>query len=205
MDYSGITRGSIRAEALKKLAELTVQNPSSNLKEVNTGIQKMIFQIIIGHSQITQLKGKLNGSVSNGGAGGSSGVRDRLSEVAIAKKEYEVIIALSDATKEPMKVDSQIQALINKFKAYLFELPDQKFAYSIVSNSATISPWNLLGEKLTTGLINLAMQNTKQYLDEVVDIFQEFIEKFFDNMNLHLTHFLTLAGVLDGFNQNAKF
>lgn len=43
MDYSGITRGSIRAEALKKLAELTVQNPSSNLKEVNTGIQKMIF------------------------------------------------------------------------------------------------------------------------------------------------------------------
>ena len=62
----------------------------------------------------------MNGSVSNGGAGGSSGVRDRLSEVAIAKKEYEVIIALSDATKEPMKVDSQIQALINKFKAYLF-------------------------------------------------------------------------------------
>lgn len=88
----------------------------------------------------------MNGSVSNGGAGGSSGVRDRLSEVAIAKKEYEVIIALSDATKEPMKVDSQIQALINKFKAYLFELPDQKFAYSIVSNSATISPWNLLGK-----------------------------------------------------------
>ena len=36
-----------------------------------------------------------------------------------------MIIALSDATKEPMKVDSQIQALINKFKAYLFELPDQ--------------------------------------------------------------------------------
>ena len=33
-------------------------------------------------------------------------------------------------------------------------------------------------EKLTTGLINLAMQNTKQYLDEVVDIFQEFIENF---------------------------
>ena len=57
-----------------------------------------------------------------------------------------MIIALSDATKEPMKVDSQIQALINKFKAYLFELPDQKFAYSIVSNSATISPWNLLGK-----------------------------------------------------------
>ena len=31
-------------------------------------------------------QGKLNGSVSNGGAGGSSGVRDRLSEVAIAKR-----------------------------------------------------------------------------------------------------------------------
>ena len=207
MDYSGITRGSIRAEALKKLAELTVQNPSSNLKEVNTGIQKDDFSKLLSATpKLLNSRGKLNGSVSNGGgAGGSSGVRDRLSEVAIAKKEYEVIIALSDATKEPMKVDSQIQTLINKFKAYLFELPDQKFAYSIVSNSATISPWNLLGEKLTTGLINLAMQNTKQYLDEVVDIFQEFIEKFFDNMNLHLTHFLTLAGVLDGFNQNAKF
>ena len=148
MDYSGITRGSIRAEALKKLAELTVQNPSSNLKEVNTGIQKDDFSKLLSATpKLLNSRGKLNGSVSNGGgAGGSSGVRDRLSEVAIAKKEYEVIIALSDATKEPMKVDSQIQTLINKFKAYLFELPDQKFAYSIVSNSATISPWNLLGE-----------------------------------------------------------
>lgn len=137
-----------RAEALKKLAELTVQNPSSNLKEVNTGIQKDDFSKLLSATpKLLNSRGKLNGSVSNGGgAGGSSGVRDRLSEVAIAKKEYEVIIALSDATKEPMKVDSQIQTLINKFKAYLFELPDQKFAYSIVSNSATISPWNLLGE-----------------------------------------------------------
>ena len=60
-------------------------------------------------------------------------------------------------------------------------------------------------EKLTTGLINLAMQNTKQYLDEVVDIFQEFIEKFFDNMNLHLTHFLTLAGYWMGLIKMPNF
>ena len=99
------------------------------------------------------------------------------------------MIALSDATKEPIKVTSQIKVLIDKFKVYLFELPDQKFSYSIVSNSVNISPWTLLGEKLTTGLINLGFQNNKQHIDEVIDIFNEFIDKFFGNTEPELTNF----------------
>lgn len=192
MDYAGVTRGSIRGEALKKLAELTVQNQPSSLKEINTGIQKDDFAKLLSSTPRISTKHKLNGN-------------QELSEVAIAKKEYEVLIALSDATKEPIKVPSQIKVLIEKFKVYLFELPDQKFSYSIVSNSVNISPWTLLGEKLTTGLINLAFQNNKQHVDEVIDIFNEFIEKFFSNTEPELTNFLTLTGVLDALIENDHF
>ena len=86
MDYSGITRGSIRAEALKKLAELTVQNPSSNLKKLILNSKDDFSKLLSATPKLLNSRGKLNGSVSNGGAGGSSGVRDRLSEVAIAKR-----------------------------------------------------------------------------------------------------------------------
>ena len=192
MDYAGITRGSIRGEALKKLAELTVQNQPSSLKEINTGIHKDDFSKLLSSTPRIATKHKLNGN-------------QELSEVAIAKKEYEVLIALSDATKEPIKVTSQIKVLIDKFKVYLFELPDQKFSYSIVSNSVNISPWTLLGEKLTTGLINLGFQNNKQHIDEVIDIFNEFIDKFFGNTEPELTNFLTLSGVLDGLIEQANF
>ncbi|EMG50187.1 hypothetical protein G210_4793 [Candida maltosa Xu316] len=200
MDYSGITRGSIRGEALKKLAELTVQYQPSNLKEINTGIQKDDFSKLLSATpKIMTSSYKLNGVNGNGGS-------DDITKVAIAKKEYEVLIALSDSTKEEIKIKSQIKILIDKFKVYLFELPDQKFSYSILSNSVTISPWALLGEKLTTGLINLGLQNNRQYLDEIIDIFNEFIDKFFNNLiEPQLSNFLTLLGVLDGLNSNAKF
>ncbi|KAI5954298.1 STT4 [Candida jiufengensis] len=191
MDYYGINRGSIRAEALKKLADLTVENVPSNLKEINTGIQKDDFSKLL-----TSTPKFFNNNRKN---------TDKLSNVAIAPKEYEVLIALCDSTKKQIKLQSQIKILIDKFKIYLFELPDQKFSYNIVSNSVAISPWTLLGEKLTVALINLCFQANKQYFDEVVEIFHQFIEKFFDNVEPDLSNFLTLIGVIDGLNRNAKF
>ncbi|CAI5755866.1 unnamed protein product [Candida verbasci] len=198
MDYLGITRGSIRAEALKKLAKLTVEHPPSNLKEINTGIQKDDFSKLLTSTSKEfnpRRQSLVNGSKNSSG----------LNSIAITPKEYEVLIALCDSTFQTINIENQIQILIEKFKVYLFELPDQKFSYRIVSNSEKISPWALLGEKLTSGLINLAFQKNSKYLDEVIEIFQIFIEKFFNNVEPELSNFLTLLGFLDGLIQNPKF
>ncbi|KAI3405942.2 hypothetical protein KGF56_001161 [Candida oxycetoniae] len=218
MDYQGIVRGSIRGEALKKLASLTVEYVPANLKEINTGIQKDDFAKLLSatpkefHGRKPISNGGVGGGAIGGaiGAGGISGGGsnlngNKLSAVAIAPKEYEVLIALCDATKNTMKIQDQVKTLIDKFKVYLFELPDQKFAYNIVSSSVAISPWTLLSEKLTCGLINLAYHSNKLYFDNVVDIFHQFIEKFFDNVEPQFSNFLTLMGFIDGLNKNAKF
>ena len=198
MDYHGITRGTIRGEALKKLAELTVEFVPSNLKEISTGIQKDDFSKLLTSTprEIQHRKSSINGSIANGG---------NITSVAMAPKEYEVLLALCDSTKKTMKVRNQIKILIDKFKVYLFELPEQKFAYDIVSKSITVSPWTLLGEKLTTGLINLAYQLNKAHFDEVVEVFHQFIEKFFDNVEPQFSNFLTLLGFIEGLNKNAQF
>ncbi|CAK9437233.1 uncharacterized protein LODBEIA_P16110 [Lodderomyces beijingensis] len=198
MDYSGITRGTIRGEVLKKLADLTVEYVPSNLKEINTGIQKDYFARLLS---ATPKEAPIRKSSINGSANGNG----KLSTVAIAPKEYEVLIALCDATKKTMKVNNQVKILIDKFKVYLFELPDQKFAYNILSNSVAVSPWTLLSEKLTSGLINLAYQANKVYFDEVVEIFHQFIDKFFDNVEPEFSNFLTLMGFIEGLNKNAHF
>ncbi|CAK9681436.1 unnamed protein product [Candida parapsilosis] len=196
MDFYGITRGTIRGEALKKLAELTVEHVPSNLKEINTGIQKDDFaKLLTSTPRDLPLRKSIGSSIND----------QKMSNVAIAPKEYETLVALCDATDKPIKLTSQIKTLIDKFRVYLFELPDQQFAYSIVAKSVAVAPWTLLGEKLTIALINLAYQSNKQYFDEVVEVFHQFIDKFFDNVDLQLSNFLTLTGVIDGLNQNAQF
>lgn len=180
MDFYGITRGTIRGEALKKLAELTVEHVPSNLKEINTGIQKDDFaKLLTSTPRDLPLRKSIGSSIND----------QKMSNVAIAPKEYETLVALCDATDKPIKLTSQIKTLIDKFRVYLFELPDQQFAYSIVAKSVAVAPWTLLGEKLTIALINLAYQSNKQYFDEVVEVFHQFIDKFFDNVDLQLSNF----------------
>ncbi|KAG7664604.1 STT4 [[Candida] subhashii] len=190
MDFLGIARGSIRSEALQKLAQLTVEHDPQYLKEISTGIQKDDFAKLIS-STPKEYNPK---SVM------------KLSKVPITLKEYEVLIALCDATScDDFKSDDQVKVLIDKFKAYLLELPNQKFSYNIVRNAVSVSPWTLLGEKLTAGLIHLAYQNKRKYIGDVIEIFHKFIETFFYDFDHQLPNYLTLLGILEGLSKNAKF
>jgi len=77
MDFYGITRGTIRGEALKKLAELTVEHVPSNLKEINTGIQKDDFaKLLTSTPRDLPLRKSIGSSIND----------QKMSNVAIAPK-----------------------------------------------------------------------------------------------------------------------
>ncbi|EGW33972.1 uncharacterized protein SPAPADRAFT_133766 [Spathaspora passalidarum NRRL Y-27907] len=187
MDFAGISRGSIRDQALRKLAELTVNYDASTLKEISPRISKPDFSKLLSSTPKEYSKNK------------------SMSHVAISLKEYQVLLSLCESTGLAFKSKDQCKELIDKFKAYLLELPDQQFAYNILSQAVTISPWALLGEKLTMALINLGFMYGELYMEDVIDIFHEFIEGFFYTAEPQLSNFLSLSGVLQGLATNARF
>lgn len=178
MDFYGIRRGAIRSEAYKKLAKLAVENVPSSLSE----LQSDNFS--------TLLK--------------STSKSKELSLVAISMQEFEVLLALCEATTSEMKFPKQAEILTSKFHPYLLELPHQQFSEAVYESLGRVSPWFVVGEKLALALVTLAFKFDSQLLDSVVNIFSEFVEKFFRNNNHELSDHLTLLGVMSGFTKNAR-
>lgn len=127
-----------------------------------------------------------------------------LSKVAISLTEFEILSALCDATAASMNFPKQALQLVHKFKLYLLELPGQHFSEAVLDSLDKTPPWLVLAEKLTSALVNLAFAFDQSRMGDVVDTFTEFIEKFFSNMDLELSHYLTLLGVLAGLTKQAR-
>lgn len=182
MDFLGIPRGSIRGEALSKLAKLSVENSPSGLHE--TGESSDNFLSLLSHT------------TRNG--------NNKLSDVAITSKEFEVLIALCNSASADMKVPDQAKILLDKIRLYLLELPNQKFSSGVLQLTSISSPWSVLGEKLTTAAINLGSKFNLMFLDSVLDLFEEFNEKLFCNKTFELSNYLSLLGYIEGLINNAK-
>lgn len=182
MDYSGIPRGSIRGDALKKLAKLSVENSPTSLQEASGETTDDFFDLL---SHTTRNE------------------KTQLSDVAISPKEFEVLIALCESTASDMKFPKQAKILLDKIRLYLLELPNQKFSNSVFDLTPRSSPWNLLGEKLTTAAINLGRKFNSVFLDKVLDLLAEFNEKLFHNKTFELSSYLTLLGFIEGLVGNA--
>ncbi|RLV90181.1 Phosphatidylinositol 4-kinase STT4 [Spathaspora sp. JA1] len=200
MDFSGIPRGSIRHQALTKLAELTVNQDASTFKEFIPGIYKQDFsKLVTCIPQEPTLK---------------------LTSV-ITLKEYQVLLALCDSTNGTPKVKCPDQAnqLVDKFKIYLSNLSSVQFAANVIAESAnttaaessssttttistSTSPYTLLGEKLTCALINLGFMYGDT--EDIIEFFQFFIHQFFSQEFTEFKY-LTLIGFLQGFSNKAKF
>lgn len=211
MDYFGLPRGSIRAEALQKLAKLSVENTPSNLQENSPQeVVKDTFASLLGE---TPKVGKPRGKVlpsdedeeeSDDNLGGIEPELNPLSQIAITPKEYEVLIALCQATKTDMKFPKQAKLLLAKLRLYLLELPNQKFSSAITGKIHNSSPWYILGEKLTIALIDLAYKFDCLYLEEVLEIFSEFNTIFFREQAYELSNYFTLLGVIQGLTVSGK-
>lgn len=185
MDFAGIPRGTIRAEALKRLAKLSVEQASSNLRESVVDGDVDEFYTLLSYANKDE-------------------VTHDLSDVAITPKEYEVLIALCEATTCKLKSDSQAEALLFKLRLYLLELPNQKFSNHIVEKTFVASPWTILGEKVTAALVNLSQKFERRFYDAVLDIFHEFTSSFFTEKSFELSNYFTLLGYIQGLNNNAE-
>lgn len=173
MDFSGISRGSIRARAYQKLAKLSVENTS--------GVTKENFNVLFtSTSQPTQL-----------------------SLVAMSLNEFEVLSALCDAVDSSMANKDQAHVLEGKFHLYLLELPRQKFSSAVFERLGKQAPWHVLGEKLAKALLKLAFKFDGVLLDKVIETFQMFVKRFFANHDLELSDYLTLLGVMSGLVKGA--
>lgn len=176
MDFCGIGRGTIRSNAYRKLAKLSVENVPSSLAENKADN----FQTLI---QSTSAK--------------------ELLAVAISLREFEVLLALCESTTCDMKFPKQAEVLASKFRLYLLELPSQQFSEAVLESLGRSSPWYIVGERLSSALVNLAFKFDDLLLTSVVDTFTQFVEKFF-TAQPELSHYLTLLGVLAGLTKNAR-
>ncbi|ABN68241.2 phosphatidylinositol-4- kinase involved in protein kinase C pathway [Scheffersomyces stipitis CBS 6054] len=191
MDFTGISRGSIRGEALQKLAKLSVEHAPASLPP--TGISEQ-GNSLDEFGTLMSLAPKEE----------TTDEEEDLSEIPITTKEYEVLIALCDSTGFAVKFPPQVKLLLDKFRVYLLELPNQKFNHSLVASARESPPWAVLGEKLTTALINIAYKFDKKYLENVLDIFSEFNERFFSFEEPEISNYFTLLGYIDALSKNSK-
>lgn len=191
MDYFGIPRGSIRAQAFKKLAKTTLETVSTDKIEgsaTQANFPKLLRETFDEDDQ------------HNGSAFLPSNGKNKLSKVAITLREFEVLVALCEATLPKIQSLDHAKILLQKFRMYLVELPDQKFSASILSklNGINSSPWLILAEKLTTAIVNIAVQFEDKYLlTPALDILQEFITELF-KIKEHVNANGDLNGIASG-------
>lgn len=202
MDYFGVPHGSIRSEALKKLAILSVENTPTNLQESPNAAARDNFALLLmetpKESETIEEEKSLDSDDE------SDGRLKKLSQIAITPKEYEVLIALCDSTETNMKFPKQAKLLLSKLRLYLLELPNQKFSSAITNSIHNSSPWLILGEKLTSALVNLAYKFDSLFIDDVLQTFSDFNTVIFKDQAYELSNYFTILGVIQGFTKNAK-
>lgn len=125
-------------------------------------------------------------------------------KAALSLNEFEILLALCDATGAEMTATTQASTLVDRLSLHLTRLPNQKFAEPIFSSLGGKSPWFILGDRLTQALINLAFKFDNSLMDEVVSTLARFVESFFANRELDFPDYLTMLGVLTGLNQQAR-
>lgn len=173
MDSTGLRRTDIRAQAYRRLAKLSVEHGSSTASKD--------FSTLVASTKTPK----------------------EVALVAMSLNEFQVLTALCHAVEQALSVSTQEHAhvLAGKFRLYLLELPHQLFLASVLSQCSSVSPWQVLGERLTSAIVILACQ-FESLLETVVSTFDLFLEKFFAGENLNYSDYYTLLGLLSGLNKN---
>lgn len=125
-------------------------------------------------------------------------------KLVFSLNQFEILLALCDATAADMTATTQADALVEKLSGYLVGLPRMRFSEAVFASLGKNSPWMVLGDRLTHALANLAFKFDNSLMDQVVDTFRDFVEQFFANNDLDLPDYLVLLGVLGALNKNAR-
>ncbi|CUM64455.1 uncharacterized protein PRCAT00002059001 [Priceomyces carsonii] len=187
MDFFGISRGTIRAEALSRLAGLSVQNTPTKLLEED------------GHELISSFSSLMSIASKSGTSGGKT-------SSVMESKEFETVIALCESTNNELKFASQSKDILEKLKFYFLDLPNQKISEGITKRLINSSPWFVLAEKISTAIIKIGMSFDSLFLNDTLEIFRCFNRNFFQGKTSYShSHYLTLLGFLEGLNKVPNF
>lgn len=177
MDYHGIARGSIRAEALKKLARSALGTETRGPEPGRSASP--------GHGNLERLLGATPAT--------------KLSAVAMSLREFEVLVALCEATTAPIATEADAAALVARLRLYLLELSEQRFVPAVEARCGApaagvlAAPWLALAEHLAGALANILLQYD-ELVEPVVAIFAEFLAGIFGGATAAATAAAAAAG-----------
>lgn len=190
-----IPRGSIRSQALNRVAALSLKGP------VEHAVPAVNGSATNGHIN-GSANGTLNGSAKVTPRTGLPGdllklanavAREDVSSVAISHKELEIIFALCNAAPA-VRTEQQASDLIAVLSPYFLESSSQKFK-SHASLQLGPSPWDYLTKTLADAMI--ALTNKYASLSTKTETsFKQFLSKFSLQEEQPLTAYFSLLGFL---------
>lgn len=126
-----------------------------------------------------------------------------LENVAMSLYEFEALRALCVATRESSQNAPKSACitfskyLADKFRAYLLELPEQRFSAPVFAavGDKTL-PWMVLATDLTLALVSLA-ENTPVLASKIIATLSQFVDFFFVNSkSLEASHYFSFIGFM---------
>lgn len=176
MEYVGVSRGSIRGEALKKLVKLSIESHSRF--EVPKE-QNLLRRFIKDH-------------------------KDGNCKAPMKLREFELLLAFCDAVKSRQGSIPDAHAVLEKFGNYLQDAPRMEFSVLIHRKCIKSSSWRLITSKLATAVISISLNN-KHLVEECLLILESYIEATLNQKNKKFTEYHSLLGFLEAFIEVPKF
>ncbi|CCH41494.1 phosphatidylinositol 4-kinase [Wickerhamomyces ciferrii] len=195
---SKIKRGSIRSEALNKLAKFSLQHTeeseSLNGYNLSNGNGN-------GHSN-----GLSNGGLKKVPTFSNDFIRltkaVAISDISSAHKELEIILALTKSSSSITNFDQAV-ALLEIIEPYLLESPFQQFR-SHLSLQLSPSPWENITKELVEAIVIIAskFQNLEEQIELVLN---KYLSIFENNSNLKLSSYFSFIGFLKALINKTTF
>ena len=137
-------------------------------------------------------------------------LNDRSGSGVISLAEWEVLMALCDATGVPAVASNppaDCSRVARRLSQYLIKAAQFRFSHAVyVYISPGTAPWCELARKVSTALVHLALVGEKSLVDDVVHTFTQFLELLFaPRAPLGPQHYQALMGVIQAFQVQPRF
>lgn len=129
----------------------------------------------------------------------------------ISLDEWEVLVAICDATAEPVAASSAADSgphdtTVTKLSQYLVDLAHFQFSPGVFEQLPHGAvPWLVLAKKVSGALVNLSFACDGDLLDDVVDTFTLFLEKLFKSSHFLAQQYSTLMGFINALQAAPRF
>ncbi|KAK9466528.1 hypothetical protein V1512DRAFT_171225 [Lipomyces arxii] len=195
MDSFGISRATLRAQVLNRLASFTAKTCCEGMTE---GYEKITVSLNHGGKLFTEPTPSLNEDLSKNGI--VTNGNGKIHGIAIPTKELDVLLALASSVPYLREV-TKAKNLLNQLGLYLMDSYRQYFTPSPLIRDMLPSPWEVLTNKLVLAIIDIS-----QRFDKLADEANKYIMDYITAINkkisttpYNLATILPLSFSLQGF------